>query len=169
MTHSIAIPAPKKGETYIMLVMAGIFQRNGKWYCRQRINGRLVMWSLAKHGVNTEAQARKYLAEYQKSALADKLAELDPGIINLKQFQAEYISHREKLNLSRETIIKDKYAFNSIMDVLGEKFLLRSLTNRKIGEWAAVKLASGVKPASINSYLRHIRAALNTAVEWGGN
>ena len=58
-------------------------------------------------------------------------------------------------------------ALRSLTDVLGETCRLRTIRQKQVDQWAGVLLARGVKPTTINSYLCHVRAALNTAVEWG--
>ncbi len=148
-----------------MIRMAGIFLRNGKWYCRQRKGGRLVVWSLAKFGIKTEAQALKYLAEYQKSALADRLAELDPSTIKLQEFIDKYTKLRQG-QIAVSSLARYEVSLKALLAGLGN-IALRAITPAKISEWIANRLQSGVTPNGVNADLRHIRAALRHAVDWG--
>ena len=91
---------------------------------------------------------------------------MDPSLVTLGLFTAEYNRHREALNLSLETKRRDTHTLRSLTEALGESCQLRHINQRKIDQWAGSLLANGVKPITINSYLRHIRSALNTAVEW---
>ena len=50
--------------------------------------------------------------------------------------------------------------------MIGGSTKLRQVNARKIDEFKSACLARGVKPQSINSYLRHIKSAFSTAVEW---
>lgn len=146
--------------------MGGIFQREGHWYHRYRHKGRLVRESLAKYGITTEAQAKIYLRQIERDGFQKRLAELDPSTKTLNQLRQDYVAHRRPLGLSAETLRRDNLSLRSLATVVGENCLLRSLTHRKVQEWAGRLLAGGVAPTTVNSYLRHIRAALNTAVEW---
>lgn len=152
----------------MMRGMGGIYQRAGKWYYRTRLQGgRLYRESLAKYGITTEAQAKAYLREMEKAKLEGRLAELDPSTRNLGHLISEYLAYRQPLNLAADTKRRDRQALRSLISVVGEKQLLRSIRQRHIDQWAGVILAKGTSATTINSYLRHIRAALGTAVEWG--
>ncbi|MFH1034326.1 MAG: tyrosine-type recombinase/integrase [Pseudomonadota bacterium] len=146
--------------------MGGIYQRDGKWYYRYRYKGRLVRESLAKHGVSSEAQARAYKRQVEKEGIEKRLAELDPSTKTLGQLREEYIEHRRPLGLAKDTLRRDDQALRSLASFVGERCLLRTLTQRKIQQWAGHLLAGNMAPTTVNSYLRHIRAALNTALEW---
>jgi integrase len=152
----------------MMRGMGGVFQRNGKWYYRTRLRGgRLYRESLAKYGITTEAQAHAYMREMEKAKLEGRLAELDPSTKTLSQFIEEYLAHRAPLKLSPATKRQDAIALRSLQNVLGANSLLRSIRQRKVDGWVSILLGQGCSPFSINSYLGHIRAALNLAVEWG--
>lgn len=150
-----------------MIRPMGVYLRNGQWWYRRRVKGRLHRWSLAKLGITNEAQARAYEREMTKARLEDHLARLDPSTRSLGQLRAEYLELRRPLGLSRETLRRDDQALRSLAGHVGQGCLLRGLTTRKVQEWAGHLLAAGVAPTTVNSYLRHIRAALNSAVEWG--
>lgn len=152
----------------MMRGMGGIFQRNGKWYYRTRLRGgRLYRESLAKYGITTEAQAHAYMREMEKAKLEGRLAELDPSTRNLGHLLDEYLTYRQPLNLAADTKRRDRQALRSLIAVLGDKQLLRGIRQRHIDQWAGIMLAKGTTATTINSYLRHIKAAFNTAVEWG--
>lgn len=149
-----------------MTIGMSVYQRGKRWYVRMRTpEGRDVRTSLGPQ-VRTKAQAEAVWREMEKRRLEGKLGLLDASRTNLGQFRAEYLAHRRPLGISPGTIRRDDQALRSLADVVGDSCLLRSLTPRKIQEWAGVLLSRGIKPATVNSYLRHIKAALNTAVEW---
>lgn len=148
-----------------MILAMGVYQRDGRWYARWRVKGRLVRRSLGD-GIRTEAQAQSVWREMEKAQLRDKLGMLDPSTKNLGQFIQEYLAHRQPLNLSPHTKRQDAKALGSLASVLGASCLLRTIKQKKIDEWAGALLGQGLSPRSINSYLSHILAALNTAVDW---
>lgn len=144
----------------------GIFLRNGRWYYRVKVGGRLVRESLAKYGVTTEAQAKAYLRQMEKAQLEGRLAMLDPSAKTLGQFVAEYIEHRQGLALSPHTKTQDAKALRSLMSVLGEACRLQAINQKQVDRWVKALLDKGRSVRTVNSYLTHISAALNTAVEW---
>ena len=95
------------------------------------------------------------------------MSQLDSGLITLGQFRSDYIQSRTGLSYSRNTIRADDLSLRSLADFLGDNCRLRSINQSRIEDWQRDLVAKGLKPQSINSYLRHIRAALNKAVEQG--
>jgi len=144
----------------------GYYKRGKRFYLRYRDSAGVIQRVSMGPEVTTEAQAKSVRRQFDKKRRDDKLGIMDPSRCTLDQFTREYVAHRAALNLSDDTVRRDGQSLRSMADVLGGDCLLRTITSKKAEQWAAVLLARGVKPTTINSYLRHIRAALNTAVEW---
>jgi len=157
----------------------GLFRRGKRWYVRWREpGGRLVRRSLGPE-VTTEAQAKAVWRKLEKARLEGKLGLLDPSRVTLQDFRREYVRVRRGMvapggrregGLSAETVRRDQQALKSLEAVLGGGFLLRKLRQRQIDDWMGELMSRPtrpVKPATVASYLRHIKAALSTAVEWG--
>lgn len=142
-----------------------LFQRNGVWHVEYSRNRRKSLKT------NDEKKARKLFEAIEREYLTGRIIKLDPGQrMTLGQFRDSYLEHREPL-VSPSTYRQDKISLQSLIDVLGADILLRSVNVKKLDEYKAFMLVKQyrgkpVRPESINSYLRHIRAALNTAVEW---
>ncbi len=68
--------------------------------------------------------------------------------------------------MSPKTYKQDILSLRLLQDVIGGSTPLKLLNTKKIDEFKQVCLVRGVKPQSINSYLRHIKSALSTAEEW---
>jgi integrase len=138
-----------------------------RWYWRKRAGGRLVTRALSKYGIKTPAQALEFEKEVKKKQLEKKWANLDPSTKTLGAFKTEYLAHRKGLNLSPHTKKQDAKALDSLESVLGASCRLRTINQRKLQDWAKILLAKSSSPFTIRSYLSHILAALNTAVDWG--
>ena len=138
------------------------------WYFRFRNSeGRLIRESLTKYGVRTEAQAEKLWREFERKKLRKRLGMLDPTKIKLGDFRDWYLAERKKDNLSPNTRTQDAKSLGSLISVLGSGFLLRNLQQRHIREWSSKLLGQGRSPFTVRSYLSHIKAAVNFAVEEG--
>lgn len=153
----------------------GLFKRNDRWYVRWRKDGRLVRRSLGRE-IKTEAQAKTVWRKLQKQRLEGKLGLLDPSRKTLGDFRKEYVrmrlgmvapGGRREGGLSAATVRRDDQVLRSLAETIGDRCLLRVIRQKQIEQWTTVLLARGVKPATIASYLRHLRAALSTAAEWG--
>ena len=88
------------------------------------------------------------------------------GKATLGDFKEKYLNTR-KNGYSTKTYKMDITAFNSFIEIFGAEFKLRDLTAERIEQYKSRLLEDGVRPTSINSYLRHMKAALGVAVEWG--
>ena len=143
----------------------GIYQREGRWYVRWRRGGRLVRKSLGP-GIKTKTQAEAVWRQLERKRLEGKLALLDPSQTPLGDFAHQYLEERQG-QLAESSIDRYRVAFKVLADDLGEKTMLRSLTGRKIAQWANTRLARGISPAGVNADLRHIKAALRKAAKWG--
>ena len=143
----------------------GVFRRGDRWYVRWRRDGRLIRKTLGPD-IRTKAQAEAAWRKIRQQVADDKLTRLDPSRVTLEWFRETYLAARRPLNYSPATLRRDDQALRSLAEVLGD-CLLRNINQRKIDQWAGVLLGRGVSPRTINSYLRHLKAALSRAVEWG--
>ena len=114
----------------------------------------------------TEAEAKRLVADLLQRFRDKKLGIMDPSQARLGEFRKAYQEHREGLRLSAGTIRRDGQALRSLAKAIGGDCLLRNIRQRKIDQWTAKLLSGGLQPTTINSYLRHIRAAFSTAAEW---
>lgn len=142
-----------------------LYWRNGIPYVRYQDQGRDVWRSLGKG--TSEAQAVKIIKRLKQRRKEGSLGVLDPSRVRLRAFIDEYTTHRKKLALSPHTTRQDGKALESLASVLGENILLRSITQRKLQEWSGHMTGRGRSPFTVQSYLSHILAALETAAEWG--
>lgn len=146
--------------------MGGIYQREGNWYYRTRVNGRLHRESLAQYGIKTEAQARAYMREMEKAKLENRLAMLDPSRVSLVKLAAQFLEERAPY-LAKNSLDRYRVSLKALAADFGQDCLVRTITARKLGQWAQLRLKQGVSPAGVNTDLRHIKAVLRRAEKWG--
>ena len=144
----------------------GVVRRGSRWYLDYWEDGRRIRRSLGSD-IRTRAQAEAVWRKIDRERRARRIGLLDPSRVTLQAFADEYISHRAALPLSPATKRQDAKALKSLMDYLGGSCLLRSITQRRLEQWAAHLTQLGRSPHTIRSYLSHILAALELAVEWG--
>jgi integrase len=137
-----------------------LYRRGGVYYVRHGEAKRSL-------GTSDRTLALKKFAAMKKAAEESDLLRLDPSRHTLGSFTAEYSEHRKPPRVKADTWRRDKQALKSLAGVLGESLLLRSLTPRKLATWSRALLDRKVSARTVNSYLRHIKKALNTAVDWG--
>ena len=117
-------------------------------------------------GTKDEVHARAIYKEMKAEALKGRLFPLEEyRNLTLAKFSEDYIKNR--VGVSTATIKLDTYALKLLADVLGGAIQMKAITAAKIGEFKAACLARKVKPRSVNTYLRHIKAALSYAVDDG--
>ena len=116
-------------------------------------------------GTNDRKEAESLFRVIKKQWHEKQLFELDKGKrILLDDFIKEYIDSRQ--DLSPGTLRMDRLALKALGDVVGHRIALRTINIQKINNFKKSSLGR-IKPVSVNTYLRHIKAALNTAGEWG--
>lgn len=108
-------------------------------------------------------EAEKLYKDIEREAIRGRLINLE----NLKrctisQFQEIYLNTRSAH--SKGTVMKDETSLKALREALGD-IQVRAITHGKIEDFKRICLARGVKPESINSYLRHIKAALTYAID----
>jgi integrase len=111
--------------------------------------------------LSQRSKAEKLFEKLQKKAIEGKLHLLDESKrITVEDWRDEYT--QDRAHMSKDTVRADKTALNALIDVVGKDTPLR-LVARNIPKFVNACLARGMKPGAVNNYLRHIRAALNTA------
>jgi len=104
----------------------------------------------------------------KKKWLENRLFELDGSRrISIKDFIKEYTDHPDRKNLSENTLRMDRLALNSLGDVIGPNSAIKTINYQKISLFKKTCSARKLAKSTTNTYLRHIKAALNTAREWG--
>jgi len=84
------------------------------------------------------------------------------GSPTLEEFIKTYTEGRQP-DYSQKTIDADSLALTLLGEAVGRKIRLDRITEEKLQQFRDVCIQRHVKPVSINTYLRHIRAALNAA------
>lgn len=132
-------------------------RENGVWY---------IEFGRHKHrSLKTcdQKEAQKLFKEIKRQELLDKVIVLDiASSVNISAWAKEYVKHRD--DLDPDTLRADCVALRALSDAIGD-IQLRSIDVVKVEKFKSIGLARGLKPVSINTYLRHIKAALNVAAE----
>jgi len=133
--------------------------KNGVWYVHY---SRIDRKSL---GTKDKALAQRLFRRARKEYLEGKVTALEGGPPPkcLVDFWEEYEEHRFK-TARPMTCQTDRQAFRVFRRALGDDTLLTKITRKQI-EQAMGKLT--VSPTSANTWFRHFKAALGTAVAWG--
>ena len=143
-----------------MKISMRLFKRNG-WYCVEFHRGKVKAL-----GTTDEAYAKEIYKEMKAEYLRGKLFNLDTfKKITLSKFRETYIESRA--GISKATIKLDGYSLKLLADVVGSTLQMRAVTQEKIDEFKKASLLRGVKPKSVNTYLRHIKASLTYALDTG--
>lgn len=138
-----------------------LFKRNG-WYHAGFHRGKEKAL-----GTKEEHIAKEIYRELKAEYLKGKLFKLEAfKRIPLKEFRSRYIEIA-RIGVSSKTVKQDSLALRMLEDVIGASTPVRGITAARIDEFKAACLARKVKPQSVNSYLRHIKAALSYALEQG--
>jgi site-specific recombinase XerD len=111
-------------------------------------------------------EAERIFRIIKRKHLEGKLIQLDRSErITLEEYIKLYLESR--FDLSEGTLNKDKIALGLFADVIGKSKTLKLIRESDIEAFKKACLTRRVKKLSINSYLRHIRTALNQAHESG--
>jgi integrase len=111
-----------------------------------------------------EEDARAIFREVKREYLKGRLLKLEPGKrVLLSEFAKAYVA---RTYASTKTAKADELALRLLGDVVGNSTPLAMISQRGIENFKAACLARGCKPVTVNSYLRHIKAALGVAEEW---
>ncbi len=113
-------------------------------------------------GTRDKRAAQVEFNKIKKLYLQGKILKLATNKISLGEFKKRYLADPDRRDLSPATHRADELALRMFQDVVGD-LSLDSIRKNHITEFKTACSARGVAPTSINSYLRHIRAALNYA------
>lgn len=107
-----------------------------------------------------QSEAKSIFREMEKEWLKGRLFHLETAKrTSLSDFTKIYLNSRA--GISPKTFKQDKLSLSLLADAIGGNTPLRLIDKAKIDEFKRVCLARGAKPQSVNSYLRHIKKALN--------
>ena len=111
--------------------------------------------------------AQRLFAELKKEILLGNIVTLEnQNQITIDDLKDIYLKDPNRADLSKKTHSADSLALRKLSDAIGNKNL-NLLKMKHITEFKASCKAQNVKPVSVNTYLRHIKAALNYAKEQG--
>lgn len=109
-------------------------------------------------------EAKAIFREMKKEYLKGKLIQLDSvRRMTLSDFRDAYLKSR--IGMSPMTVKKDESVLRLFIDALGASQQMATISSKKIEDFKRICLARGATPHGINSYLRHIKAALSWACE----
>lgn len=132
-----------------------LYQHRGIWY----IYNKGVRRSLK---TRDKRIAKGLFRDFQRGYLQREAQKLNSDVsMTITRFADLYIKARS--DLSKATLRQDKIALNALAEHTGNIALCQ--IDRPVID--GFKSAQGMKPVSVNSYLRHIKAALNYAHEHG--
>jgi integrase len=146
-----------------MKIFMRLYRRadNGIWYIALSRQKRIST------GTKDKAQALRLFRRAKAEYLDSKIAVLSgaPARKTLAEFADEYLEYRAA-TVARDTCRADSLALRRAVAHLGGHTPLSRLKAPHIAAWQAA-LASEISPASVNVYLRHVKAAFFQAVKWG--
>lgn len=144
-----------------MKLVMRLFQRKD-WYYASFYRGKEK--SL---GTKDADLAKEIYRELKAEYLKGKLFHLEQfKKITLTDFRTLYIE-KARAGMAAKTVRQDSLSLRLLEDVLGGSTQIRTLTPAKIDDFKRACIARKVKPRSVNSYLRHIKAALTYALDSG--
>jgi len=149
-----------------------LFKKGGVWHVEFERNQRRSLRT------RDDRKAKEIYNELEKEYLRGRLIQLEKyKKISLQDFRKLYTGEEQgpdgkiRLNgregVSRETVKMDYKALKYLGDVIGHGVQLRAISKQKIEEFKRVKRQTGTSETSINSYMRHIKSAFNSAIEDG--
>jgi len=149
---------PKYGTYYIRYSRTEV-PPDGKLISMRKIVGR---------SITDPDEAQQVFDGVKKTNLKSKMAELQRGRrISLEDFSKEYIEDPGRADLSPDTLRMDALALKSLGNVVGHSRAVRAVNSSDLKKFKQVCLDRGLSVWSVISYMGHIKAALNFAVEAG--
>jgi integrase/recombinase XerC len=110
-------------------------------------------------------EAREFFVKLRRKYLLGKLHLLETGPrISLKDFTKEYL--RTRKGVADSTSRSDSLALRKLEAFAGNLADMRKVTSHLLASWVADMRDTVKSPASRNTYLRTLRAALGVAKEW---
>lgn len=112
------------------------------------------------------AQAERLFRKLKRESLMGNVIALDRGKnITLSEFSVEYHSHCEARKRPK-TVALDNYSIGKLIDYIGGRTPMTSITSRRLDEFISKLLAAGHAPSGANIIIRHLRAAFAIALKW---
>lgn len=136
-----------------------LFQKREIWYVE--FPGRKRRSLKTKDAREAKGIFRDLKREYLRGNLLQLEKQTGRTISDLKKL---YISSPDRADLSDKSLTADELAIRSLMDVAGD-IPVDHVTANTISKFKQSCSARGMKPVSVNTHLRRIRAALNFAVD----
>ncbi len=112
-------------------------------------------------------EARRLFNQIKRQWLAGKLHNLTGKCkVTLGKYRDEFVKWSEEVQPTN-TFKANRLALNKLIHYAGETITLDRVSKRHLDQMAADCKARNLSVATINNYIRHARASLNKAVEWG--
>ena len=125
----------------------------------------ISMKKIVKHPVTDEGEAETILKVLKKNWHNRKIIEFEHGKrLSISKLIDFFEADEDRTELSDDTHRMDKLALNTLKKIVGDKSI-NKLTKADFKKFKKILLSRGLSPHSINSYRRHILAALNWAVD----
>ncbi|UZP68748.1 site-specific integrase [Desulfovibrio mangrovi] len=113
-----------------------------------------------------KAAALRLFNEIKRQYLAGKLLVLSGECpVTLGDFWDEY-EEWASVNRPRHTYNADMLALKQLLDICGKTIRLDRLGKKDADKIITACRKRGLKPNSINNYIRHLRSVFNKSVEW---
>ncbi len=138
-----------------------LFQKRGIWYIE--FPGRKRRSLKTRDAREAKGLFRDLKREYLRGNLI-KLEKKNGA--TLSELKKAYISSPDRSDLSDKSLVADELALRSLIDVAGD-IQANNITANTITSFKQACLARNLKPISINTHLRRIRAALGFAIDNG--
>ena len=119
----------------------------------------------------TKAEALEVARGLEKKRRKGRVLEMDSSTCTLEKLRRRILEARRG-RIAEVSLARYDTALRMLIRDMGEGMLLRNLTSGKLAAWASARrdlggrAGRGMSPAGVNADLRHIRTALNLAVEW---
>jgi len=137
-----------------------LFKRGGIYYVEIKHNVRRSLKTENKR------EAQMLFNEIKRQQTLGNLIDLEKkkDSPTLSEFLKLYISHPDRRLLSDQTHRADGVAFKALIDAVGN-VEIGKIDSQSISKLKSICLSRNLSEHSINAYLRHIRAALNFALQ----
>ncbi|MFH1984829.1 MAG: site-specific integrase [Pseudomonadota bacterium] len=149
-----------------------LYLRDGHYYLRisraeAPPNGQKVsLKKIVGYPVTDRAEAEQVMAALKRNWHKKKIIELDLGKqLSLAEFRGRYLKSRT--DKSASTLRADDLALRLLGDAIGHSINVGAIRTQHLDKFKSTCIARGIRRVSLNSYLRHIRAAFGVAHEWG--
>lgn len=138
-----------------------LFQKRGVWYIELPGRKRRSL------GTKDAREAKGLFRDLKREYLRGNLIQLEKQTgASLSDLKHRYIKSPERADLSEKSLTADELAIRTLMNVTGD-IPVDHITANTISKFKQFCAGRDMKPVSINTHLRRIRAALNFAIDNG--